>query len=43
MVARKMSKAWDTAYAALFLASGEAAFITGIVLTVNGDMSNQIG
>ena len=30
---QKMGDAWDTAYAALFLASDEAKFITGVVLT----------
>jgi NAD(P)-dependent dehydrogenase (short-subunit alcohol dehydrogenase family) len=31
-----MGDAWDVAYAALFLASDEAKFITGIALTVDG-------
>ena len=35
--------AWDTAYAALFLASDEAAFITGVLLPVDGGMSTRIG
>jgi NAD(P)-dependent dehydrogenase (short-subunit alcohol dehydrogenase family) len=39
----KMGTAWDTAYAALFLASDESAFITGIVLPVDGGMSSRIG
>lgn len=39
----KMGTAWDTAYAALFLASDEAAFITGVVLPVDGGMSSRIG
>ena len=39
----KMGTAWDTAYAALFLASEEAAFITGVVLPVDGGMSSRIG
>ena len=30
---------WDTAYAALFLASDEAAFITGTTLTVDGGIT----
>ena len=34
----KMGTAWDTAYAALFLASDEAQFITGEILTVDGGM-----
>ncbi|MDP1618739.1 SDR family NAD(P)-dependent oxidoreductase [Phenylobacterium sp.] len=39
----KMGTAWDTAYAALFLASDEAAFITGVLLPVDGGMSSRIG
>ncbi len=39
----KMGTAWDTANAALFLASDEARFITGIVLPVDGGMSSRIG
>jgi NAD(P)-dependent dehydrogenase (short-subunit alcohol dehydrogenase family) len=39
----KMGSAWDTAYAALFLASDEAKFITGAVLPVDGGMSVRIG
>ena len=39
----KMGDAWDTAYAALFLASDEAKFITGVVLPVDGGMSSRIG
>jgi NAD(P)-dependent dehydrogenase (short-subunit alcohol dehydrogenase family) len=38
-----MGTAWDTAYAALFLASDEAQFITGILLPVDGGMSSRIG
>ena len=38
-----MGTAWDTAYAALFLASDEARFITGVVLLVDGGMSSRIG
>lgn len=34
----KAGTAWDTAYAALFLASDEAQFITGEILTVDGGM-----
>ncbi len=33
---RKMGTGWDTAYAALFLHSDEARFITGVVLPVDG-------
>ncbi|UTP39866.1 SDR family oxidoreductase [Phenylobacterium sp. LH3H17] len=39
----RMGTAWDTAYAALFLASDEARFITGVVLMVDGGMSSRIG
>ena len=39
----KMGTAWDTAHAALFLASDEAAFITGVLLPVDGGMSVRIG
>lgn len=39
----KMGTGWDTAYAALFLASDEAKFITGAVLPVDGGMGVRIG
>jgi NAD(P)-dependent dehydrogenase (short-subunit alcohol dehydrogenase family) len=39
----KMGTAWDTAHAALFLASDDARFITGVVLPVDGGMSSRIG
>lgn len=38
-----MGTGWDTANAALFLCSDEAAFITGVALPVDGGMSVQIG
>jgi NAD(P)-dependent dehydrogenase (short-subunit alcohol dehydrogenase family) len=38
-----MGKAEDTARAALFLASDEAKFITGVVLPVDGGMSARVG
>jgi NAD(P)-dependent dehydrogenase (short-subunit alcohol dehydrogenase family) len=38
-----MGTAWDTAYAALFLASDEAKFITGVLLPVDGGMSARVG
>jgi len=39
----KMGSGWDTAYAALFLASDEAQFISGVLLPVDGGMSVRIG
>ncbi len=36
---RKMGTAWDVAHAALFLASDEARFITGVTLPVDGGAS----
>jgi len=38
-----MGTAWDTANAALFLASDEARFVTGVVLPVDGGTSIRIG
>ena len=38
-----MGTAWDTANAALFLASDEAKFITGVLLPVDGGMSTRVG
>jgi NAD(P)-dependent dehydrogenase (short-subunit alcohol dehydrogenase family) len=40
---QKMGTAWDVAYAALFLASDEAKFITGVMLPVDGGQSARIG
>ncbi len=40
---RKMGSAWDVANAALFLASDEARFITGVLLPVDGGQSARIG
>jgi NAD(P)-dependent dehydrogenase (short-subunit alcohol dehydrogenase family) len=39
----KMGTGWDTAYAALFLASDEAAFVSGAILPVDGAMGVRIG
>jgi NAD(P)-dependent dehydrogenase (short-subunit alcohol dehydrogenase family) len=39
----KMGTAWDVAYAALFLASDEAGFITGAALPVDGGGSCMVG
>ncbi len=38
-----MGTAWDVAYAALFLASDEAKFVTGVVLPVDGGQIAQVG
>jgi len=39
----KQGTGWDTAYAALFLASDEAGFISGAILPVDGAMGVGIG
>jgi NAD(P)-dependent dehydrogenase (short-subunit alcohol dehydrogenase family) len=39
----QMGTAWDVAHAALFLASDEAAFITGIELPVDGGQTARVG
>ncbi|MEY2474880.1 MAG: hypothetical protein QOG87_195 [Actinomycetota bacterium] len=39
----RQGTAWDVANAALFLASDEAAFITGVVLAVDGGQAARIG
>jgi NAD(P)-dependent dehydrogenase (short-subunit alcohol dehydrogenase family) len=39
----KMGTAWDVAHAALFLASDEAKFITGVLLPVDGGQSSRVG
>ena len=38
-----MGTAWDVAHAALFLASDEARFITGVMLPVDGGQSARVG
>jgi NAD(P)-dependent dehydrogenase (short-subunit alcohol dehydrogenase family) len=40
---RRMGTAWDVANAALFLASDEANFITGVALPVDGGALINIG
>ncbi len=39
----RMGTAWDVANAALFLASDEAGFITGVALPVDGGQSARVG
>ena len=39
----RMGTAWDVANAALFLASDEAQYITGVMLPVDGGVSGKIG
>lgn len=39
----RMGTGWDVAHAALFLASDEASFITGVTLTVDGGQSLAVG
>jgi len=43
MLGRKMGTGWDVANAALFLASDEAKFITGVTLPVDGGASVKRG
>jgi NAD(P)-dependent dehydrogenase (short-subunit alcohol dehydrogenase family) len=38
-----MGTAWDVAHAALFLASDEAGFVTGVMLPVDGGQSARVG
>ena len=38
-----MGSGWDVAYAALFLASDEAKFVTGVLLPVDGGQGARIG
>jgi len=40
---RKMGTGWDIGYAALFLASDESRFITGIAMAVDGGSSARVG
>ena len=38
-----MGTAWDVAYAALYLASDEANFVTGVSLRVDGGAGVNVG
>jgi NAD(P)-dependent dehydrogenase (short-subunit alcohol dehydrogenase family) len=38
-----MGTGWDVGHAAVFLASDEARFITGVLLPVDGGQSARIG
>lgn len=40
---KRMGTAWDVAAAALFLASDEANFITGVLLPIDGGMCANVG
>ncbi|MGI9432842.1 MAG: SDR family oxidoreductase, partial [Myxococcota bacterium] len=40
---RKMGSAWDVAHAALYFASDDAGFVTGVVMPVDGGQSLQRG
>ena len=39
----QMGTAWDVAHAVLYLASDEAQFVTGVLLTVDGGQSIRVG
>ena len=38
----RMGDAWDVAFAALYLASDEAKYVTGAEIMVDGGLSNTV-
>jgi NAD(P)-dependent dehydrogenase (short-subunit alcohol dehydrogenase family) len=40
---QRMGTAWDVANAAVFLASDEANYVTGLIMPVDGGLSSKIG